>query len=91
MLNRYRPVDLHINAFEKMGASILLKDGYIEAKAPNKGLYGADISFPKISVGATENVIIAASLANGRTRILNAAKEPEIIDLANCLIKWVHQ
>ena len=80
-----RPVDLHINAFQKMGASILLKDGYIEAKAPNKGLYGADISFPKISVGATENVIMAASLANGRTRILNAAKEPEIIDLANCL------
>ena len=70
-----------------MGASILLKDGYIEAKAPNKGLYGADISFPKISVGATENVIMAASLANGRTRILNAAKEPEIIDLANCLIR----
>ena len=70
-----------------MGASILLKDGYIEAKAPNKGLYGADINFPKISVGATENVIMAASLANGRTRILNAAKEPEIIDLANCLIR----
>ena len=82
-----RPVDLHINAFQKMGASILLKDGYIEAKAPNKGLYGADISFPKISVGATENVIMAATLANGRTRILNAAKEPEIIDLANCLIR----
>ena len=82
-----RPVDLHINAFQKMGASILLKDGYIEAKAPNKGLYGADINFPKISVGATENVIMAASLANGRTRILNAAKEPEIIDLANCLIR----
>ena len=80
-----RPVDLHINAFEKMGASILLKDGYIEAQAPNKGLHGADISFPKISVGATENVIMAASLANGRTRILNAAKEPEIMDLANCL------
>ena len=53
----------------------------------NKGLYGADINFPKISVGATENVIMAASLANGRTRILNAAKEPEIIDLANCLIR----
>ena len=62
-----RPVDLHITAFEKMGAQISLKDD-AEAKAP-KGLHGADLCFPKISVGATENIIMAASLANGRTKI----------------------
>ena len=80
-----RPVDLHIQALERMGATINLINGYIEAKAPNNGLQGAEIKFPKISVGATENIIMAASLANGRTKIFNAAKEPEIIDLANCL------
>ena len=68
-----------------MGATINLINGYIEAKAPRNGLQGAEIKFPKISVGATENIIMAASLANGRTKIFNAAKEPEIIDLANCL------
>lgn len=80
-----RPVDLHIQALERMGATINLINGYIEAKAPKNGLQGAEIKFPKISVGATENIIMAASLANGRTKIFNAAKEPEIIDLANCL------
>ena len=80
-----RPVDLHIQALERMGATINLINGYIEAKAPRNGLQGAEIKFPKISVGATENIIMAASLANGRTKIFNAAKEPEIIDLANCL------
>ena len=80
-----RPVDLHIQALERMGATINLFNGYIEAKAPRNGLQGAEIKFPKISVGATENIIMAASLANGRTKIHNAAKEPEIIDLANCL------
>ncbi|MAC60772.1 MAG: UDP-N-acetylglucosamine 1-carboxyvinyltransferase [SAR116 cluster bacterium] len=81
-----RPVDLHINALEKMGAKIELANGYIEARAPKKGLIGSEIYFPKISVGATENTIMAASLARGRTKIINAAKEPEIIDLAKCLI-----
>ncbi len=80
-----RPVDLHIQALERMGATINLINGYIEAKAPKNGLQGTEIKFPKISVGATENTIMAASLANGRTKIFNAAKEPEIIDLANCL------
>ena len=81
-----RPVDLHINALEKMGAKIELSNGYIEARAPKEGLNGSEIYFPKISVGATENTIMAASLARGRTKIINAAKEPEIIDLAKCLI-----
>ena len=80
-----RPVDLHIQALERMGATINLINGYIEAKAPKNGLQGTEIKFPKISVGATENIIMAASLANGKTKIYNAAKEPEIIDLANCL------
>tara|TARA_B100000475_G_C15001841_1_gene316723 strand:- start:233 stop:1492 length:1260 start_codon:yes stop_codon:yes gene_type:complete len=80
-----RPVDLHIQALERMGATINLINGYIEARSPKNGLQGAEIKFPKISVGATENIIMAASLANGRTKIFNAAKEPEIIDLANCL------
>ncbi len=81
-----RPVDLHINALEKMGAKIELANGYIEARAPKEGLVGSEIYFPKISVGATENTIMAASLARGKTKIINAAKEPEIIDLAKCLI-----
>jgi UDP-N-acetylglucosamine 1-carboxyvinyltransferase len=80
-----RPVDLHIKAFEQMGAKITLSKGYIEAKAPKDGLYGAEIKFPIISVGATENTIMAASLAKGTTTIVNAAKEPEIVDLSNCL------
>jgi len=80
-----RPVDLHLKGLEQMGASILLEGGYVIAAAP-QGLRGADIVFPFVSVGATENLLMAASLANGRTVLTNAAREPEISDLAECLI-----
>ena len=79
-----RPVDLHLNAMEALGAEIELRDGYIHAYAP-KGLKGNTIEFPFVSVGATENVLLAATLANGTTIINNAAREPEIVDLVNCL------
>ena len=79
-----RPVDLHLEALRRMGADLELRDGYIHASA-NGGLKGADIDFPTASVGATENVLMAASLADGKTVIRNAAREPEIVDLANCL------
>lgn len=79
-----RPVDLHIKAMEKMGAKIKLNNGYIEAKVDGR-LNGCEIIFEKVSVGATENVLMAASLAKGKTIIKNAAREPEVIDLANCL------
>ena len=82
-----RPVDIHIDALKKMGANIEIKDGYIKAKVPNKRLIGADISFAKVSVGATENIIMAASLAEGKTIIRNAALEPEIDDLISVLNK----
>ena len=81
-----RPVDLHLRGLEAMGAVIELHEGYIAAKAP-RGLKGAEIVFPKVSVGATENLLMAASLAEGETRLVNAAREPEITDLAQCLIK----
>lgn len=81
-----RPVDLHIEGLKALGAQIDLVDGYIEARARN-GLKGAHIRFPKVSVGATHNVLMAASLAEGETIIENAACEPEIGDLANCLVK----
>jgi UDP-N-acetylglucosamine 1-carboxyvinyltransferase len=80
-----RPVDLHLKGLEQMGAVILLEGGYVNATAP-AGLQGADIVFPFVSVGATENLLMAASLANGRTTLVNAAREPEITDLAQCLI-----
>jgi UDP-N-acetylglucosamine 1-carboxyvinyltransferase len=80
-----RPVDLHLKGLEQMGAVILLEGGYVNATAPS-GLQGADIVFPFVSVGATENLLMAASLANGRTTLVNAAREPEITDLAECLI-----
>jgi UDP-N-acetylglucosamine 1-carboxyvinyltransferase len=80
-----RPVDLHLKALEQMGAVIRLDGGYIHASAP-KGLHGATIVFPSVSVGATENTLMAASLADGTTVIANAAREPEIGDLARCLI-----
>lgn len=80
-----RPVDLHIAALESMGAKILLEDGYINACAP-KGLHGAKIVFPMVTVTGTENVLMAASIANGETVIVNAAREPEVVDLANCLV-----
>lgn len=79
-----RPVDLHIWAMQQLGAIVELADGYIKARCRN-GLIGNKIVFPFISVGATENAMMAASLAKGRTRIINAAREPEIIDLGNCL------
>ena len=79
-----RPVDLHIMGMEKLGATVTLEDGYVLAEAP-KGLKGASIVFPVVSVGATENVLMAAALADGVTTMTNVAREPEIIDLANCL------
>ena len=79
-----RPVDLHIKGLERLGATITLAKGYIEAKAP-QGLKGAEIVFPTVSVGATENLLMAASLAEGETTLVNAAREPEIADLARCL------
>ncbi|OSQ38362.1 UDP-N-acetylglucosamine 1-carboxyvinyltransferase [Thalassospira mesophila] len=80
-----RPVDLHLKALEAMGAEIHLTEGYIEARAPD-GLKGGHILFPQVSVGATENAIMAASLADGVTTIANAAREPEVADLAHCLV-----
>jgi UDP-N-acetylglucosamine 1-carboxyvinyltransferase len=80
-----RPVDLHLKGLEQMGAEILLEGGYVNATVP-QGLQGADIVFPFVSVGATENLLMAASLAQGRTTLSNAAREPEIGDLAECLI-----
>ena len=80
-----RPVDLHIMVMEKLGAEVRLEDGYVLAEA-KKGLSGNRITFPNISVGATENALMAASMAKGETTLLNPAREPEIIDLAECLI-----
>ncbi|PHS26256.1 MAG: UDP-N-acetylglucosamine 1-carboxyvinyltransferase [Robiginitomaculum sp.] len=80
-----RPVDLHLKALEAMGAQIRLEEGYAVAEAP-KGLHGAQISFPFVSVGATEHAMLAAVLARGETVLDNAAREPEIADLAHCLI-----
>ena len=80
-----RPVDLHIRAMQAFGAIVELADGYIQARAPS-GLTGGRVVFPMVSVGATENALIAASLAKGESEIVNAAREPEISDLAECLI-----
>lgn len=79
-----RPVDLHLRALEAMGAELDLRDGYVHAKAPG-GLKGGTFEFPLVSVGATENALMAATLAKGTTVLNNAAKEPEIVDLADCL------
>jgi len=79
-----RPVDLHLMGLERMGARLDLADGYIEAEAPGR-LAGAVIEFPGVSVGATENLLMAATLARGTTVLRNAAREPEIVDLAACL------
>jgi UDP-N-acetylglucosamine 1-carboxyvinyltransferase len=81
-----RPVDLHLAALEQMGAEISIDAGYITARAP-RGLKGARIIFPKVSVGATENTLMAAALADGVTELVNAAREPEIGDLAACLMR----
>jgi UDP-N-acetylglucosamine 1-carboxyvinyltransferase len=82
-----RPVDLHLKAFEAMGAELDLRDGYVHAKAPAGGLKGGTVAFPFVSVGATENALMAATLAKGTTVLKNAAREPEIVDLAHCLKK----
>ena len=80
-----RPVDLHLKGLEQMGATITLDGGYITATAP-QGLRGTTIVFPFPSVGATENLLMAAALADGQTVLANAAREPEIGDLADCLV-----
>jgi len=79
-----RPMDLHIHGLQALGAEIDLKDGYLHAKAA-KGLQGGVVDFSFASVGATENILMAATLAKGTTEIRNAAREPEIVDLADCL------
>ena len=79
-----RPVDLHLKALEAMGAELDLREGYVHAKAPG-GLKGGVVDFPIVSVGATENALMAATLAKGTTVLKNAAREPEIVDLAQCL------
>ena len=89
-----RPVDIHLYALSKLGVKYKIVQGYVHAKAP-KGLIGSEIKFPKISVGATENLIIAASFAKGTTVLSNCAIEPEIKDLVNflksmgCNINWI--
>jgi len=80
-----RPVDIHLSGLEALGAEIEVEAGYIRASAP-KGLKGARYVFPKVSVGATENLLLAAALAEGETVFENAAREPEITDLCECLI-----
>ena len=80
-----RPVDLHLQALEQMGAKIELTEGYINATAPG-GLIGSHVMFPSVTVGGTENILMAATLAAGETVLSNAAREPEVIDLANCLV-----
>ncbi len=82
-----RPIDLHIMVMESLGANITFDSGFIIGSLKNEGLKGAIINFPKVSVGATESAIMTAVLAKGQTKILNAATEPEISDLANCLNK----
>jgi len=81
-----RPIDLHLRALECMGAEIELAAGYVKATAPKGRLPGGDFSFPVVSVGATENAVMAAVLATGRTQLFNAAREPEIVDLCNLLV-----
>jgi UDP-N-acetylglucosamine 1-carboxyvinyltransferase len=81
-----RPVDLHIDGLKALGAKIELDGGYINASVPGGRLTGAVITFPKVSVGATENLMMAATLAKGETILINAAREPEIVDLGTCLI-----
>ena len=89
-----RPIDIHLEALSRLGVKFKILDGYVHANAP-KGLIGTTIRFPKISVGATENLIIAASFAKGKTILKNCAIEPEIKDLVNflikmgCDIKWI--
>lgn len=81
-----RPIDLHLKALEALGAEIELAQGYVRARAPDGGLSGGEFDFPVVSVGATENALMAAVLAGGSSRLLNAAREPEIVDLCNLLV-----
>ena len=82
-----RPVDLHLTGLKALGAEIDIDAGYVVARAPKGGLVGGRVTFPKVSVGATHNVLMAAALARGETVIENAAREPEIGDVAECLVK----
>jgi UDP-N-acetylglucosamine 1-carboxyvinyltransferase len=81
-----RPIDLHLKALEAFGAQIELAAGYVRAIAPDGGLPGGRYSFPVVSVGATENAVMAAVLAKGKSTLHNAAREPEIVDLCNLLV-----
>ncbi len=80
-----RPVDLHLKALAQLGADIDIREGYIEAAAP-KGLAGGHVVFPSVTVGGTENALMAAALARGETVLEGAAREPEVVDLAHCLV-----
>ncbi len=80
-----RPIDLHLKALAQLGAEIELTEGYVTARAP-QGLTGASIIFPTVTVGGTENLLMAAVLAKGETVLANAAREPEVSDLAHCLV-----
>jgi UDP-N-acetylglucosamine 1-carboxyvinyltransferase len=82
-----RPIDLHLSGFEKFGAEVKLEGGNVVARAPEGGLRAADIEFNKVTVTGTENLMMAAALANGTTTLKNAAREPEIVDLADLLNK----
>jgi len=79
-----RPIDLHLKGLEALGAQITLKEGYVHAYAP-QGLTGATFTFPMVSVTGSENLLMAATLAKGQTRLINVAREPEVTDLAHCL------
>jgi UDP-N-acetylglucosamine 1-carboxyvinyltransferase len=81
-----RPIDLHLQALECLGADIELASGYVRASAPKGRLSGGDYTFPVVSVGATENALMAAVLAKGKSQLFNAAREPEIVDLCNLLV-----
>ena len=81
-----RPIDLHLKALEAFGAKIELAQGYVKATAPEGGLPGGEFDFPVVSVGATENAVMAAVLAKGTCKLFNAAREPEIVDLCNLLV-----
>ncbi len=81
-----RPIDLHLKALEAIGAELEMSAGYVTARAPGGRLSGGRYRFPVVSVGATENVVMAAVTARGSSRIENAAREPEIVDLCNCLV-----
>jgi UDP-N-acetylglucosamine 1-carboxyvinyltransferase len=81
-----RPVDLHLKALQQLGAEIEVEGGYVVARVPGGRLKGARVIFPQVTVGGTENLLMAATLAEGETVISNAAREPEVCDLANCLV-----